>query len=817
VEEETRVPMPSMVPLPSLPFSAPSGQPSIPGVFGEPLVGKPEPMGATYDAATGVNNFAVMSSNAMAISLVLFDEDDLAAGRSTHEIPLNPTFNRTGDVWHIALPDLSQDLLYGYRVRGPHQDLDPDSPGHRFDDSAVVLDPYAQAVLSRRNWGKLAPDLAWEAPGVLGFAPTWPQAAGALPSLDTFDWEGDRPLRTPMEQLVIYEMHVRGFTRDDSSSVSAPGTYAGMIERLDYLASLGVNAVELLPVQELNELEYYSAIPGSDPPAYRYNYWGYSTVGFFAPMSRYSAAIAAGEPAHAVTNEFKTLVKECHKRGIEVILDVVFNHTAEGNEQGLTLSFRGLDNRVYYVLAPGGEYYNYSGCGNTLNCNQPAVRQFIMDCLKFWVLEYHVDGFRFDLASILTRAPSTWHPTRLDEDGNAVGLHSGGAAMDETGIMTDGAGVPTGTPLPDPPLIEAIAEDPVLRDTKLIAEAWDCDGLNQVAAFPHYGGRWAEWNGHFRDTVRNFIKGMDGTAGSFAAAMCGSPNIYSDPNPGESEWWSNNGGRKWRGNRPPTSSINFVIAHDGFTLADLVSYNEKHNEVNGEDNRDGEQHNNSWNSGVEGPTDDWSVKRLRQRQMRNISMALLLAHGVPMLHMGDEYGHTKNGNNNTYCHDTELNWFNWDKATADEAGLSRFHRLLIRLRKSRPELQRTSYVSDRDVQWHGEAPFTPDWTETSRLVAYTLCNTGGEPVLMIAFNTAHVSKVLELPPLNGKVWQQVADTSKLAPYDFLRVDEVLSADEVQRARAASLMWTADFKYPMLPWSSIVLEAVPESETHSLRV
>ncbi|KAF5843397.1 glycoside hydrolase superfamily [Dunaliella salina] len=439
-----------------------------------------------------------------------------------------------------------------------------------------------------------------------------------------------------------------------------------------------------------------------------------------------------------------------------------------------------------------------------------------MDCLKFWVLEYHVDGFRFDLASILTRAPSTWHPTQLDEDGNPVGLHSGGAAMDETGIMTDGAGVPTGTPLPDPPLIEAIAEDPVLRDTKLIAEAWDCDGLNQVAAFPHYGGRWAEWNGHFRDTVRNFIKGTDGTAGAFAAAMCGSPNIYSDPNPGESEWWSNHGGRKWRGNRPPTSSINFVIAHDGFTLADLVSYNEKHNEVNGEDNRDGEQHNNSWNSGEEGPTEDWTVKRLRQRQMRNISMALLLAHGVPMLHMGDEYGHTKNGNNNTYCHDTELNWFNWDRATADEAGLSRFHRLLIRLRKSRPELQRTSYVSDRDVQWHGETPFTPDWTETSRLVAYTLCNAGGEPVLMIAFNTAHLSKVLELPPLNGKVWQQVADTSKLAPYDFLRVDEVLSEDEVRRARAASLMWTADFKYPMLPWSSIMLEAVPESETHSLR-
>jgi len=780
------------------------------------MVGRPEPLGATFDASTGAVNFAVVSTSAQRVTLVLFTEGDMAAGRATHEIPLDPEANTTGDVWHIMLPGVRGDLLYGYRVLGPHQDRDPNCHGHRHDESIVLLDPYAKVVLGRRKYGALGAELDYANPAVCGHAATWPQMAAALPPpADSFDWQGDRPLNLPLEQLVIYEGHVRGFTADPSSGVQDPGTYAGMTARLDYLASLGVNALELLPVNEFNELEYYMQIPGSDPPAFRYNFWGYSTVGFFAPMSRYSANVQRGGPPQSVAHEFKMLVREAHKRGIEVILDVVFNHTAEGNERGLCLSFRGLDNRMYYMLAPGGEYYNYSGCGNTLNCNHPVVRQFIVDCLKYWVTEYHVDGFRFDLASILTRAPSAWHPVSYDPETGAPvppHAHPSGAAIDAAGQMSDGQGVPTGTPLPDPPLIEMISEDPVLRDTKMIAEAWDCDGLNQVGAFPHYGGRWSEWNGKFRDTVRNFIKGTDGWAGPFAAALCGSPDLYANNQPAETDWWAFNAGRKWRGGRAPTASINFVTAHDGFTLADVVAYNEKHNEANGEGNRDGEQHNSSWNCGEEGATGRWDVKRLRSRQMRNMAMALLLAHGVPMITMGDEYGHTKHGNNNTYCHDSPLNWLNWRQAQEDEGGFARFMRRLIRFRRSRPELQRTSFVTDRDVQWHGELPNTPDWTETSRLVAYTLVSPTGNG-LFVAFNTSHTPKVLTLPKWPGRVWQPLADTSKLAPYDWLEEDETLSGEDVARARAAGIMYTADGVAPLLPWSAVIYESVPEEKAN----
>ncbi|GIL64820.1 hypothetical protein Vafri_18680 [Volvox africanus] len=795
-------------------FFEPSGQPgSI--VHGPVLTGRPEPLGASIDAETGAINFAVVSSSSTAVSLVLFTEADLAAGRSSFEVPLNPYVNRTGDVWHVMLPGLRDDLLYGYRVNGLHQDTDADSPGHRHDQNRVVLDPYAIAVLGRRRWGQMGPNLAYGEGGVLGLMSTWPQAAAALPAggprVPAFDWEGDRPLNLPMEGLVIYEAHVRGYTAHESSGVTAPGTYAGMIEKLDHLQSLGINAIELLPVFEFNELEYYSQIPGSNE--YRYNFWGYSTVNYFSPMGRYSAALAEGRHVRSTCDEFKQLVKECHKRGIEVILDVVFNHTAEGNERGPTISFRGLDNRVYYMLAPGGEYYNYSGCGNTLNCNQPVVRQFILDCLRYWVTEYHVDGFRFDLASILTRAPSAWHPQQYDEEtGQPVAMSSGGAVVSAEGIMTDGAGVPTGTPLPDPPLVEAISEDPVLRNTKLIAEAWDCDGLNQVGAFPHYGGRWSEWNGKFRDVVRNFIKGTDGPwAGDFASAVCGSPNIYANTQAHESDWWGNNGGRQWRGGRGPSASINFVTAHDGFTLADVVSYNNKHNEANGEDNRDGEAHNNSWNCGEEGPSGKWEVNRLRQRQMRNMSAALLLSCGVPMITMGDEYGHSKGGNNNTYCHDSDLNYVRWDQLAADPSGFHRFIRLLINFRRATPALQRTSYVTEKDIQWHGELPHQPDWAETSRLVAFTLSDGKGGG-LYVAFNTSHIPRLLRMPVWAGRVWQPLVDTSKVAPYDFLAADGVLSAGDVTAARRALAMWTADHTYPVLPWSCIVLVSAPEDPT-----
>jgi isoamylase len=654
------------------------------------------------------------------------------------------------------------------------------------------------------------------------------------PNEPPFDWEGDTPPRLPMEDLVVYEMHVRGFTAHPSSGVEHPGTYSGVVERLDYLQRLGVNALELMPVHEFNELEYYKVLPGSNEPA-RVNYWGYSTVGYFAPMSRFSAATASGASGLKAIDEFKTLVKECHRRSMEVILDVVFNHTAEGSEAGPTLSFRGIDNRVYYMLAPEGQCYNYSGCGNTVNCNQPVVRQFIVDCLRYWVEEMHVDGFRFDLGSIMTRAHSAWHaagPCRsgdsdtdteastdgecIDaEEGSAAAPLSGGAILSDCGsMMTDGAGVPTGTPLSDPPLIAAISDDPVLSGVKLIAEAWDCDGLNQVGAFPHYGGRWSEWNGHFRDTARQFIKGTDGSwVGNFASTLCGSPQVYAAEQPGENDWWGMNGGRVWRGNRGPTASVNFVTAHDGFTLADAVSYNEKHNEANGEDNRDGESHNLSWNCGEEGPSNSPAVAALRARQSRNLLCSLLLSHGVPMLLMGDECGHTKGGNNNTYCHDSPLNWLDWDAVRADEGGLLRFVRHLITLRKARSELRRATYVTDADVQWHGLTPGEPDWTEASRFLALTMPIPGppGSGGLYIAFNTGHLSQVVSLPEWDGRVWQPLVDTGRKAPYDFLAADERLSAREVAAARAALAMWTLEGSYPILPWSCVVLESVPADQ------
>ena len=702
-----------------------------------------------------------------------------------------------------------------------------------------MLDPYARAIYNgRRIFGEMGPDLSYGLPGTLGYAPTWPQAAAVLPSaIEAFDWEGDRPPGLPMEDLIIYEAHVRGFTAHASSKVDSPGTFSGLIQRLDYLQSLGITAIELMPVHEFNELEYYQVLPDGDNSGNgRFNFWGYSTVGFFSPMARYASIQNPASPSAmwtaSVINEFKLLVREAHRRGIEVILDVVFNHTAEGNEMGPTLSFRGIDNRVFYMLAPGGQYYNYSGCGNTFNCNHPVALRFIVDCLRYWVEEFHVDGFRFDLGSIMTRAHSTWHSTELLDPANNVlkdtsrsenidaemssdlepwfayaAPYSGGAIQDENGIMTNGAGFPTGTPLADPPLIAAISADPILAQTKLIAEAWDCDGLNQVGAFPHYGGRWSEWNGHFRDAVRQFIKGTDGAwAGAFASAMCGSPNIFVNE-PGENDWWGTNAGRQWKGGRGPTASINFVTAHDGFTLNDLVTYNEKHNEGNGEDNRDGESHNLSWNCGLEGPSDMPDIVALRQRQVRNFTAALLLAHGTPMILMGDEYGHTKLGNNNTYCHDSELNYFDWDAASQDVNGLLRFTQHMITIRKLHPELRRSTYVTDLDIEWHGIQPGQPDWSETSRFIAYTLNEPSGGG-LYIAFNTSHQSQLVQLPQWEGRIWQTLVNTGKAPPFDVLVSDERLPEEEIEAARAAEAMWMLQHALPLLPWSCVVLESIP---------
>lgn len=799
-----------------------------------------------------VVNFAIFSSNASSVSLCLYTEDDILNGKVTYEIKLDGAVHRTGDVWHVAFQDLEASLLYGYRIGGPQNDGSLFRAGLEFSpvrsrssmfyrcsynlmslwvQDRIVVDPYAKSIFNgRREFGQLAGSPSEEDQT----ARTWPQAAGLVPGPDDeFDWEGDTPLDIPMEDLIIYEAHVRGFTADESSGVESPGTYAGLVEKLDYLKYLGINAIELLPVYEFNELEYYQ-VGLEDGSMNRYNFWGYSTVGFFAPMARYSSAMSreatnAAEASRRVINEFKNFVKESHKRGIEVILDVVFNHTAEGNEHGPTISFRGIDNRVYYMLAPKGEYYNYSGCGNTFNCNHPVVKKFIVDCLRYWVEEMHVDGFRFDLASIMTRAHSLWHtaPNENDDqimeqamkkyfpsDMSGEWSETSDVEFDEGpvgGIIPDGAGAPTGTPLSDPPLIASISSDPVLSRTKLIAEAWDCDGLNQVGAFPHYGGRWSEWNGHFRDATRQFIKGTDGNwTGAFAASLCGSPNIYVNE-PGEHDWWGNNGGRRWKSGRGPGASINFVTAHDGFTLADLVSYNEKHNEQNGEDNRDGESHNLSWNCGEEGVTEDISVQFLRSRQMRNFMTALLVSNGVPMILMGDEFGHSKSGNNNTYCHDSPLNYIDWCLAKADANGMLRFTRSMISLRKEFKMLRRQQYVNDADVEWHGVEPGNPDWTETSRFLALTVKGHDQHADIYIAFNSSHESEMVQLPQMHGRKWLPLVDTGKVAPFDILIADERLSGEAVQAAQAAQEMWTLQNTYPMLPWSCILLKSVEATD------
>uniref|UniRef100_A0A0E0LWZ8 Glycosyl hydrolase family 13 catalytic domain-containing protein n=1 Tax=Oryza punctata TaxID=4537 RepID=A0A0E0LWZ8_ORYPU len=677
------------------------------------LAGMPAPLGAT--ALDGGVNFAVYSAGASAASLCLFTHDDLEADEVTEEVPLDPLFNRTGNVWHVFIEGELHNMMYGYRFDGmfaPHC-------GQYFDASNVVVDPYAKAVISRGEYG---------VPGPGGDC--WPQMAGMIPlPYSTFDWQGDLPLRYPQKDLVIYEMHLRGFTNHSSSNVEHPGTYIGAISKLDYLKELGVNCVELMPCHEFNELEYFSC-------SSKMNFWGYSTINFFSPMIRYSSGGIRNCGRDAI-NEFKTFVREAHKRGIEVIMDVVFNHTAEGNEKGPILSFRGIDNSTYYMLAPKGEFYNYSGCGNTFNCNHPVVREFIVDCLRYWVTEMHVDGFRFDLASIMTRGCSLWDP---------VNVYGGPVEGDMT---------TTGTPLATPPLIDMISNDPILGDVK------------------------------YRDIVRQFIKGTDGFAGGFAECLCGSPHLYQA------------GGRK------PWHSINFVCAHDGFTLADLVTYNKKYNSSNGEDNRDGENHNLSWNCGEEGEFAGLSVKRLRKRQMRNFFVSLMVSQGVPMFYMGDEYGHTKGGNNNTYCHDHYVNYFRWDKKE-ESSDLQRFCSLMTKFRKQCESLGLADFPTAQRLHWHGHQPGKPDWSETSRFVAFSMKDeTKGE--IYVAFNASHLPTVVGLPERPGYRWEPLVDTGKPAPYDFL------TDDLPDRAHAVHLYshFLNSNLYPMLSYSSIILELQPD--------
>jgi isoamylase len=644
--------------------------------------GSSTPLGASR-RGKGIN-FALFSEHADKVTLCLFSP---ASRHPFVEIPLDPAINKTGWVWHIHVTNLPGDHLeYGYKVVG----LDKDPRAH-FDPEKILSDPYARSLNTALQWGH--PDLTEE---------EWIPRGKVI--LDApFDWEGTSSPKIPEEDLIIYEMHVRSFTQHPSSKAKAPGTFLGIIEKIPYLKSLGINAIELMPIFEFNECENPCINPKTKQKLK--NFWGYSTINFFAPMNRY----AHSHEWSGAIDDFRTLVKEMHKNEIEVHLDVVYNHTAEGNQKGPLFSFKGIDNQVYYMIDPEGRYLDFSGTGNTVNANHPVVAQFIVDSLRYWVNEMHIDGFRFDLASCLTR--------------------------NEHGV-----------PLPNPPVIQAMTADPILANVKFIAEAWDAGGLYQVGSFPGEG-RWHEWNGKFRDVVRRFIKGTNDQSGEFAKVLSGSQDLY---------------GR----DQGPYHSINFITAHDGYTLRDLVSYQEKHNEENGEDNRDGSNQNDSWNCGQEGSSNNHKITLLRERQMRNFHLALMVALGVPMVLMGDEYGHTRNGNNNTYCQDNELNWFLWDELAKNE-GFARFHRLMIHFRLKNTLLRRKEFLGETDVQWHGIIPNEPNWSAENRFIAYTLCDKIHSEPLYIAFNTQFEPAHIKLPePPPGKKWYCVADTSLVPPQDF---------------------------------------------------
>lgn len=617
--------------------------------------GSPQPLGAS--SIDGAVNFAFYSHDTTEVVLELFNFEDhtpLAV------IYLDPKQNRTGNVWHVAVQDLPETVYYAYRMK-----QSPDN---------LILDPYAKGVNTSSEWGS----------GDKKYQPL-----GLVPSRSCFNWEGDKPLDLPMKDLVIYELHVRGFTEDISSDVVSRGNFLGVVEKIPYLKKLGVNAVKLMPVQEFNECEYKAHNPTTEERLY--NFWGYSTVNFFSTMNRYGTI-----------NEFKMMVKALHKQGIEVILDIVFNHTGEGFND--IYSFLGIDPNVYYMLNKNSEMLNYSGCGNTLNCNHPIVRRLILTCLEYWVSEMHVDGFRFDLASIFSRG-------------------SQGELLEES------------------PLLDEISEYPILAKTKLIAEPWDMGGLYQLGTFYKHDKRWSEWNDKYRDSIRRFLKGDSNVKREFATRLCGSQDIYGD-------------------SLTPCSSINFITAHDGFTLRDLVSYDYKHNMGNGENDRDGNPANMSWNCGVEGETTDRNILYLRERQMRNFHLALMISQGVPMLTMGNEYGHTRYGNNNSWCQDNRLNWFLWDELK-NETGFFRFYQGLLSFRNNHSVLRLGRFLTDEDIDWHGKEPFEPNWDDGEPFLAFSL------DVLYVAFNATDNNITITLPqPPEGSNWHLIVNTANTSPNDF---------------------------------------------------
>jgi isoamylase len=644
-------------------------------------------------------NFSLFSRNSLGVELLFFDsKEDVTPSRT---IRLDPNLNKTYHYWHVFVPGIKPGQLYGYKIIGPH---DPHQ-GHWFDGEKTLLDPYAKAVAVPKNYNRNS---------LCTFgAVTSPAMKSVVCDLHQYNWENDRHPRRPFAQTLIYEMHVAGFTKSPTSKVAAKkrGTFAGLIDKIPYLVDLGITAVELLPVFQFDK---------QDCPKGMVNYWGYSPVSFFAPHQGYSTS----ENPLSVLDEFRDMVKALHKAGIEVILDVVFNHTAEGGNSGPTFSFRGIDNSVYYTLeSDKAQYANFSGTGNTLNANQPTVRRMIIDSLHFWVKEMHVDGFRFDLASILSR----------DESGR---------------------------PIENPPVLWDIESDPVLAGTKLIAEAWDAAGLYQVGSF--IGDSWKEWNGKFRDDIRSFLKGDGGTVSKFATRIMGSPDMYSQQE------------------REPEQSINFVTCHDGFTLNDLVTYNMKHNEANGEENRDGNNDNISWNFGIEGPTEDPNIELLRNRQMKNFFVLTLLSVGAPMILMGDEVRRTQQGNNNAYCQDNELSWFDWSLVNKHQ-DLFRFVKLLIEMRLQRDTTKQEFSMSLRElldrplITWHGIKLNQPDWSDNSHSIAMTVQSLSGKIAMHYMINAYTASLDFELPTLhNGKVctWSRWIDTSLKSPEDIGHINKV---------------------------------------------
>ncbi len=699
--------------------------------------GLPYPFGANI-INDGVQ-FAIFSRYATSVELLLFHSSDQYAEYTVFD--LDPLFNKTGDIWHIWIEGIGNGQVYGYRIDGEYSP----AKGHRFNKHKLLIDPYARALTGNFKW-----DLT-KARGVILDAEhesesfSTEDSTSHVPKNIVLNGRNEvqrNPIRIPENDLIIYELHVKGYTADKSSGVSAAGTFRGLTEKIPYLKELGINAVELLPIHEFDEFENINTNPLTGERLK--NFWGYSTIAFFAPKSKYSSSGSTGEQVQ----EFRDMVREFNNAGIEVILDVVFNHTHEGDHRGPTLSFRGIDNSIYYILDNDkSRYKNFSGCGNTVNCNHPHVRQLIVDSLRYWFIEMGVDGFRFDLASILGR--------------------------DQKGEM-----------LSNPPLIEWIEEDPILRNAKIIAEAWDAGGAYQVGKFP---GRWAEWNGRFRDDVRRFWRGDKDVKGEFATRITGSSDLYNTTT--------------------PCRSINFITCHDGFTLSDLVSFNEKHNIENGEDNRDGENNNSSFNCGYEGLGAPPEIERLRIRMIKNLIATLFLSLGVPMLLSGDEFRRTQKGNNNSYCQDNEISWVNWDFLNTNRE-IFEFTKKMIEFRKIHPILRSLVFFTGtkgenyttEDISWHGTEIATPEWDIEEPVIALMINGQYAEESsysrdsdFYMIFNSTEEDLTFKIPKSpSGKKWKISINTAGAQEEDIFRSDTEIfvNAESIIAIKKSLIVLTA---------------------------